>query len=100
MLHGSETWEPLSDDLKHLLRNDRAMIRWVCGVRHLHDTSSEALPEKLGLVDIIAVLRLRRLRWYGHVMRSSDWIRKTMDMDPPGNSGPDRKLKFWGQCVR
>ena len=100
MLHGSETWGPLSDDLKRLRRNDRAMIRWVCGVRHLHETSSEALLEKLGLVDIIAVLRSRRLRWYGHVMRSSDWIRKTMDMDPPGNSGPGRKPKSWSECVR
>ena len=94
MLHGSETWGALSDDLKRLRCNDKAIIHWVCGVRHLHETSSKALLEKFGLFDIIAVLRSHRLTWYGHVMRSSDWIRKTMDMDPLGNSGTDRKPKL------
>ena len=33
MLHGSETWAPNASDLQRLCRNDRAMIRWICGAK-------------------------------------------------------------------
>ena len=32
MLHANETWAPVLRDLHHLQRNDRAIIRWMCGV--------------------------------------------------------------------
>ena len=41
MLHGSETWGPNASDLQRLRRNDRAMIRWICGVGVRDETSSE-----------------------------------------------------------
>ena len=31
MLHGTETWPMTSAALHRLCRNDRAMIRWICG---------------------------------------------------------------------
>ena len=34
LLHRSETWAPTAPDLQRLHRNDRAMIRWICGVPH------------------------------------------------------------------
>ena len=46
MLHGNETWGPNVSDLQRLKRNDRAMIRWICGVKPgVHDPS--ALLDKL-----------------------------------------------------
>ena len=33
MLHGTETWPMTSDALHRLCHKDRAMIRWICGVR-------------------------------------------------------------------
>ena len=33
LLHGSETWAPTAPDLQRLRRNDRSMVRWICGVR-------------------------------------------------------------------
>ena len=33
-------------------------------------------------------------------MRSSGWIRKIMDMDPPGNSSGGRNVKSWVECVK
>ena len=32
MLQGGETWAPNAADLQRLRRNDRSMIRWICGV--------------------------------------------------------------------
>src|SRR6056300_1127346 len=74
MLHGTETWAVSSKNVNRLRRNDRAMIRWICRVRPKDDVSSDSLLEKLGINDIEAVLRSSRLRWLGHVERSTAWI--------------------------
>ena len=36
MLHASETWPLTKPNLQRLQRNDRAMIRQICNVRHCH----------------------------------------------------------------
>jgi len=43
MLHGSETWAPNASDLQRLRRNDRAMIRWICGAKLEDEVSSAVL---------------------------------------------------------
>jgi len=42
------------------------MIRWICGTQPHDKTPSINLLVKLGIPDIVDVLRARRLRWYGH----------------------------------
>ena len=49
MLHGMETWPMTSDALHRLCRNDRAMIRWICGVKPSDDPSMDDLHAKLGI---------------------------------------------------
>ena len=103
MLHGSETWGPNSADLQRLRRNDRSMIRWICGVGPRDDTSTEDLLTKLGLVGIEKVLRSRRLRWYGHAVRSQECINSVMDMEvelDDGYRSAGRPRKTWRECVR
>ena len=81
MLHGSETWAPNASDLQRLRRNDRTMIRWICGAKLADEIPSAVLRQKLDLDEITAVLRTQRLRWYGHVQHvplrastpSRDW---------------------------
>ena len=53
MLHGSETWALTKVDLQRLQRNDRAMIRQVCGVKpkETSQVRSQDLLDKLGLLD-------------------------------------------------
>ena len=101
MLHGSETWGPRSEDLQRLRRNDRAMIRWICGVKLQDEVSSESLLAKLEIADITSVLRSRRLRWYGHTKRSPDCIHHVQDFVVPGSSGRGRgrPRKNWRECV-
>ena len=59
MLHASETWPLTKPNLQRLQRNDRPMIRQICNV------------VRLGIEDLDLILKERRLRWYGHVERSS-----------------------------
>ncbi|CAH1266594.1 Hypp3432 [Branchiostoma lanceolatum] len=90
----------LATDLQRLRRNDRAMIRWICGAKPQDETPSETLHAKLGLVDIVSVLWSCRLRWYGHVERASGCINTITKMQLPGSRGRGRPRKSWMECVR
>ena len=100
MLHGSETWGPNAADLQRLRRNDRSMIRWICGVKDRQEVPSDQLLRKLGICEITAVLRSRRLRWAGHVARAKSCINKVKDMEVSGCKGAGRPRKTWAMCVK
>ena len=99
MLYGGETWAPNDSDLQRLQRNDRAMLRWICGVKAKDGIPSEDLLAKLHLVDATVELRTCRLRWFGHVKRSNE-LSSVMDMALPGKRGRGRPLKTFEACVK
>ena len=100
MLHGSETWAPNASDLQRLRRNDRTMIRWICGAKLADKIPTAVLHRKLDLDDITAVLRTRHLRWYGHVQRATSCINSIMRLELPGTRDRGRPRKTWSACVR
>ena len=55
---------PVYSDLHRLQSNDRAMIRWMCGVTTKDQISSQDLLEKMQLYDLAKVSHNRRLRWH------------------------------------
>ena len=99
MLHGSETWAPSVSNLKRLQRNDRAMIRWICGTKPHDRTPSSDLLLKLGIVDITTLLQTLRLHWYGHVKRASTCINSITELPLPGKRNPGRPVKTWLSCI-
>ena len=97
MLHASETWPLTKTNLQRLQRNDRAMIRQICSIKPEDVTrvrSSELLA-KLQLEDLDLILRERRLRWFGHVARSSGAIRTAYNMQIDGKRGAGRPKQTW-----
>ena len=62
LLHGSETWAPTDPDLQRLRRNDRSMIRWVCGVKSHDEISIDLLCARLGIQEMTGALRSKHLR--------------------------------------
>ena len=65
--HSSETWAPTAPDLQWLRGNDRSMVRWICGVRDDDEVSADTLYAIIGVQEVTAAPRTRRLRWFGHV---------------------------------
>ena len=109
MLYGSETWAPTCADLQRLRRNDRSMIRWIAGVRPSDDVSSTTLHDRLGIREVSEVLRIGRLRWYGHVERAKvtttdsepvPWIHRVTKVPVHRTKGRGRPRKTWLSCVR
>ena len=80
LLHGSETWAPTAPDLQRLGRNDRSMVHWICEVRDDDEVSADTLCAMFGVQEVTAALRTRRLRWFGHVARSSSCINSITSM--------------------
>ena len=99
LLHGSETWAS-APDLQWLRRNDRSMVRWICGVRDDDEVSVETLCAMLGVQEVTAALRTRRLRWFGHVARSSSIIDSITSMMIPSARRRGRPKKTWSECVK
>ena len=69
LLYGSECWAMRKEDKARLERNDRAMLRWICGVKISDRVSVDSLYQRLEIVPLTTLLRSRRLRWFGHVSR-------------------------------
>ena len=69
LLYASETW-PLTQNLENCIRScDRRMIRMITKTRLTDRISSDELLQRCGLEDVLKVISVRRLRWYGHVAR-------------------------------
>ena len=100
MLHGTETWPMTSAALHRLCRNNRVMIRWICGVKPSDNPSMDELHAKLGICNLAILVRERRLRWFGHVMRSNGEINRVRSRPVPGRKGPGRPKKTWEECVK
>ena len=89
MVHASET-RPQTK--RNLQRNDRAMIRQICSIKpkDVATVRSSELLAQLELEDFDLILRERRLRWFGHVERSSGEIRTACDIQIDGRPGAGR----------
>ena len=97
MLHASETWPLTKMNLQRLQRNGRAMIRQICSIKpeDVARVRSSELLAKLQLEDLNLILRERRLRWFGHVERSSGAIRTAYDMQIEDKRGAGRPKQTW-----
>ena len=84
MLHAAETWAMKVDTLNRLRRNDRAMIRWICNVR---------------AKDLDVVLRTSRMRWFGHVERSTGWIAEVRKLNVVAQKRSGRPRKSWDEVL-
>ena len=99
MLHAAETWAMKVDTLNSLRCNDRAMIRWICNVRAKDDVSSDSLLTKLGIQDLDVVLRTSRMRWFGHVERSTGWIAEVRKLNVVAQKRSGRPRKSWDEVL-
>ena len=79
-----------SAKLQQLCRDDRAMIRWICGTKDSGETPSVSPLQKLGIEDITAVLCSRRFRSFQicHILTE------------PRHYKTRRPRKSWSECVK
>ena len=101
LLYASETW-PLTQHLETTIRScDRRMIRMLTGTSLTDRVSSDELLRRCGLSDVIKVISVRRLSWYGHVARrsSTEELGRVFCMEVEGRRPRGRPKKTWMNCV-
>ena len=89
-----------ADTLNRLRRNDRAMIRWICNVKAKDEVSSDSLLTKLGIQDLDVVLRTGRMRWFGHVERSTGWISEVRKLNVVAQKRSGRPRKSGDEVIK
>ena len=101
MLHASETWPLTKTNLQRLQRNDRAMIRQICSIKpeDVATVGSSELLATLELENLDLILGERRLRWFGHVERSSGAIKTACDIQIDGRRGAGRPKLTWKKLM-
>ena len=93
VLHGSKMWGP-NTTVQRLCCNDCA----ICTTKDHDKTHSASLVQKLGIEDILAVLRSWRLRWYGHVEHTTSCIKSGKTFRFPATEGEEGQ-NTWSECV-
>ena len=71
------------------------MIRWICNVRAKDEVSSNSLLKKLGIQD----LDVSRMRWFGHVERSTGWIAEVRKLNVVAQKRSGRPRKSWDEVL-
>ena len=101
MLLGSECWALTQSALARLQGNDKAMIRWICNVKadQIQQIRSNTLLEMLNIPSLEDLLRANRLRWYGHVERSTSWINKCRNIKVNSQRKAGRPKKTWQETI-
>lgn len=100
LLYASECWAIRNEERTRLLRNERAMARWICGVNTQDQVDITTLYSRLGIVHLDIILRRNRLRWYGHTCRSVAWIHKCQTLEVQGCRGRGRPRKTWMEVIK
>ena len=81
-----------------LRRNERAMIRAMCGVKLLDRRNGEELIDMLGIKEPLdRMAKASSKRWYGHVLRKEDGnvIVKALKFEVSGSRGRGRPKQTW-----
>ena len=81
-----------------LRRNERAMVRAMCGAKLIEKKRTEDLIEMLGLKETaVQMAKVNGVRWYGHVLRRDDGhvLRKVLEFEVRGKRKRGRPKKTW-----
>ena len=78
----------------------KVKIRWICNVKAKDEVSSDSLLTKLGIQDLDVVLCIGRMRWFGHVERSTGWISEVRKLNVVAQRRSGRPRKSWDEVIK
>ena len=101
LLHASETWPVTVEDQRRLYNTDNAMVRWMCGKKISDRVRLSSMHQEIGISSLETCLRIRRLRWFGHIERqpADAWPNAVRHLVVPGTAPRGRPKKRWKDCV-
>ena len=63
----------------------RVLVRVMCGAKLMKKKGTGDLMEMLGLKEtVVQMAKVNGVRWYGHVLRRDDGLRKALEFEVKG----------------
>ena len=89
------------EDQRRLYNTDNAMVRWMCGKKISDRVRLSSMHQEIGISSLETCLRIRRLRWFGHIERqpADAWPNAVRHLVVPGTAPRGRPKKRWKDCV-
>ena len=102
LLSASETWAVKIDYIHRLVRNENAMVRWICSSKLCENIPMSDLRIHMGISSTEDVIRYNCLRWFGHLqcMDEEKWPRKILNFEVNGSYPRGRPRKKWFNNIR
>ena len=72
LLYGSESWAIYATQEKRLNTLHMKFLRRILGIKWEDRITNNEVMQRAGIDSLYSILKLRRLRWLGHVYRMSD----------------------------
>ena len=72
LTYGAETWAMKAGVFQRLQATVRRMLRMICKVTLMDMVGSTVIASRVGVDDLEEHLRQKRLRWFGHIVRSDE----------------------------
>ena len=72
LLYASETCAVKVDDIHRLVRNDNAIVRWICSAKLCEKIPMSDLRPRKGISSIGDIIRYNRFRWFDHLQRMDE----------------------------
>jgi hypothetical protein len=101
LLYGAEAWGVTQGLESVFVSCDRRILRHMVGVTWRDGVSSVEVAARCNVKELSVVLRERRLRWFGHVMRreGAGALGRIMEMEVEGRLPRGRPKKSWLKCI-
>ena len=74
LTYGAETWAMKVGVFQRLRATERRMLRMICRVMLKDKVESTVIASRVGVDDLEVHLRQKRLRWFGHIVRSDEEV--------------------------
>ena len=97
MLHAVETWAMTATTQNSLWRNELAQIHWICNGKVSDEFIS--LLSKPGIQDLDVETRISRIRWLGHIERSTVWIAEVSKLNVVAQKRQSRSTKICDEVL-
>ena len=97
LLYGSETWHLYAADGKRLNAFHQRCLRRMLKVSYMEHVTNIEILKRTGQRELTEILRERRLRWFGHVVRMGEERipKRVLNWIPPGRRKRGRPRLSW-----
>ena len=102
LLYGSETWQTTMKQIHRLEVFHQSCLRRILRIRFFHQIRNVDVLQRIKISSIRVLLAIKRLKWYGHVVRmnNSRLPKYLLDWYPKhGHRSVGRQRTTWIKCV-